>query len=83
MRRIITTVALATALSGAALLGPTPAEAATCHAHKVSGHSYWTCITPGSYCPKAAHLHYGYAKTTNRRYKCSRYSNGAWRWKRA
>ncbi|GAA3081819.1 hypothetical protein [Streptosporangium carneum] len=38
--------------------------------------SYWRCITPGAYCPKAAHNRYGYAKVTNRRHKCSQYPNG-------
>ncbi|MBG0824771.1 hypothetical protein HS048_29135 [Planomonospora sp. ID91781] len=42
----------------------------------------WRCITPGAYCPKAARTRYGYAKVTGRRYKCSVYDNGQWRWKR-
>jgi hypothetical protein len=54
--------------------------AASCY--KQSG-THWVCITPGAYCSKAAHSRYGYAKVTNRKYKCSVYSNGQWRWKRA
>ncbi|RFU41412.1 hypothetical protein DZF91_11930 [Actinomadura logoneensis] len=60
---------------------PAPAvSAARCHSHKVGKH--WECVTPGSYCPKAAHLHYGYAYKTGKRYRCVRYPNGQWRWKR-
>lgn len=44
--------------------------------------SHWACVTPGAYCPKAARSRYGYAAVTNRKYKCSVYSNGQWRWKR-
>lgn len=56
-------------------------SAARCHSHKV--HQHWECVTPGSYCPKAARLHYGYAYKTGKRYRCVRYTNGQWRWKRA
>ncbi|WP_193206773.1 hypothetical protein [Microbispora sitophila] len=46
--------------------------------------NHWACITPGAYCPAAAHGKYGYAKVTNKRYKCSYYSSdGRWHWKRA
>ncbi|MCT9934970.1 hypothetical protein N5079_32670 [Planotetraspora sp. A-T 1434] len=46
--------------------------------------NHWQCITPGAYCPAAAHGKYGYAKVTKRRYKCSYYSSdGRWHWKRA
>lgn len=45
--------------------------------------SVWKCITPGAYCPKAAHGRYGYDKYKNRRYRCVKYPNGKWRWKRA
>jgi hypothetical protein len=44
--------------------------------------NHWNCVTPGAYCPKAAHNRYGYAKVTNRKYSCSQYDNGQWRWKR-
>ncbi|MEU7857851.1 hypothetical protein [Nonomuraea sp. NPDC049141] len=44
--------------------------------------NHWNCITPGAYCPKAAHRRYGYAKITKRQYRCGIYSNGQWRWKR-
>ena len=58
------------------------AFSARCHAHQVGSH--WSCVTPGSYCPAAAHGHYGYAYKTGRRYRCSYYSSdGRWHWKRA
>ena len=85
-----------TALAGSAILvpvtlAPASAQAAIAAAHTtgaVSACTYrrsgntWRCITPGAYCPKAGHNRYGYAKVTNRRYKCSVYSNDQWRWKR-
>jgi hypothetical protein len=39
---------------------------------------------PARSAPAAAHKHYGYAKVTNRRYKCT-LTNGdiQWRWHRA
>ncbi|MGA4995870.1 hypothetical protein [Nonomuraea bangladeshensis] len=44
----------------------------------------WRCITPGAFCPKAAHGRYGYAKVTNRKYKCLyKNSDPYWRWRRA
>ncbi|MEU9835925.1 hypothetical protein AB0D67_30695 [Streptosporangium sp. NPDC048047] len=44
----------------------------------------WRCITPGAFCPSAARGKYGYAKVTNRRYKCWKASGDTrWRWKRA
>lgn len=44
--------------------------------------NHWRCITPGAFCPKAAHYKYGYAKVTGRKYRCSRYTATTWRWKR-
>lgn len=84
MKKTILATAFAMTLGSASLA--VPAEAATstaCHAHKVAKKTYWTCVTPGSYCAKAAHNRYGYAKTTHKRYKCLRYANGQWRWKKA
>lgn len=84
---------VSTALAGATLVAPAalslPASAAVqVNANSIActyGRSgnHWNCITPGAYCPAAAHGKYGYAKTTNRRYKCSQYDKGTWRWKRA
>lgn len=75
----------AAAAESAAAQTATPAGAATiaaaCKYRRVG--NTWRCITPGAYCPKAAHLRYGYAKSTGKRYRCVRYSNGKWRWKRA
>lgn len=86
LKRIITITATAVVLAGglAATAEAAPIQvlaAAACHAHKVGGH--WSCVTPGSYCPKAAHGKIGYAKKTSKRYRCAKYSNGRWRWKRA
>ncbi|MGI5233779.1 hypothetical protein [Actinoallomurus sp. CA-142502] len=86
LKRFAVTAAVTLALAGGAVAvtGSVGAAAeARCHAHRVSGTSHWTCITPGSYCPAAAHKHYGYAYKTGKRYRCTRYSNGRWRWKRA
>ena len=83
------------ALTGAALIAPvaatTPASAATVAPAAATAHActyrrdgnIWRCVTPGAYCPAAAHGRYGYAKSTGRRYKCSPYDKGTWRWKRA
>ncbi|GAA4639707.1 hypothetical protein GCM10023196_102410 [Actinoallomurus vinaceus] len=94
-RRIAVTAVSFAVLAGGLAVGGT-AEAgiqgsgvsadvvAQCHAHQVSHPKHWTCVTPGSYCPKAAHGYYGYAvKKPHKRYRCVRYSNGRWRWKRA
>lgn len=80
------------AIVGAALTVPVaaalPASASTqAHASTASScyrqvGSHWNCITPGAYCSKAARNRYGYAKVTKRKYRCSIYSNGQWRWKR-
>lgn len=57
------------------------ASAAACK-YKRDGR-VWRCITPGAFCPKAARNRYGYAKATNKRYKCTKYTKTTWRWKRA
>lgn len=69
----------------AALTAPAHASATTmassCY-KRVGNH--WNCITPGAYCPAAAHGKYGYAKATGKRYRCSYYSSdGRWHWKRS
>ncbi|MEV5561237.1 hypothetical protein AB0L44_47040 [Nonomuraea wenchangensis] len=87
---------VSTALVGAALVAPTavslPASAtvqaaagasASACTYKRDG-NVWRCITPGAFCPKAAHNRYGYAKVTNKRYKCTyKSSDPYWRWRRA
>ncbi|WP_248963072.1 hypothetical protein [Sphaerisporangium perillae] len=61
------------------------ADAATtataCQYKRVGNH--WNCITPGAFCPAAAHGKYGYAKVTHRQYTC-KYRSGdiRWRWLR-
>jgi hypothetical protein len=94
IRPLLTAAALAAGL----LAAPGLATAAAADATMVAGHAHasagaactyrrvgntWRCVTPGAYCPKAAHLKIGYAKVTGKRYRCSRYANGQWRWKRA
>lgn len=80
------------AIVGASLVAPVavavPASA-TVHAsvaascYKRSG-NHWNCITPGAFCPKAAHNRLGYAKVTKRKYKCTyKNSDPYWRWRRA
>lgn len=90
LRRLLVSAALV----GSALIVPAAvaAQAATVQgAQGVQAHAactyqrsgnHWNCVTPGAYCPKAAHNRYGYAKVTNRKYSCSQYDNGQWRWKR-
>lgn len=89
MKRLILTAATAVVLAGG-LMAPAEAApvqvpaAATCHAHRSGNH--WVCVTPGSYCPAAAHRKYGVSapRYTHKRYRCSYYgSDGRWRWKRA
>ncbi len=88
LRRLVVSAALVasalvpTALpAAAAAQGGTVAATASCTYQRSGDH--WNCVTPGAFCPAAAHGRYGYAKATNRRYKCSQYPNGQWRWKRA
>ncbi|MCO6007442.1 hypothetical protein NE236_20910 [Actinoallomurus purpureus] len=92
LKRIAVTAASAAVLAGGLTAATGTAQAGIqgsgygvqrCHAHKVSHTKHWTCVTPGSYCPAAAHGHYGYAVKTSRKYRCVRYPNGRWRWKRA
>jgi hypothetical protein len=88
LKGLIATTATATFIAVGftvpAQAAPTVLTAATCHAHRSGNH--WVCVTPGSYCPAAAHRKYGVAKAqyTHKRYRCSYYgSDGRWHWKRA
>jgi hypothetical protein len=87
LKQLLITGATAAVLSAGVVAAPAQAAPSAplraCHAHKVTGKSYWTCVTPGSYCPANAHGKYGYAAKTGRKYRCLKYSNGRWRWKRA
>ncbi|MGW2214048.1 hypothetical protein ACWCSD_03590 [Nonomuraea sp. NPDC001684] len=89
LRRLL----VSTLLAGSALVAPAvaavPASAAV-HVNAVAASCYrqvgshWECITPGAFCPKAAHGRYGYAKVTKVRYKCTYKSyDPYWRWRRA
>lgn len=84
VRSMLSAVALAGGLliAPAAVAGADASTVAAVCQYRQSG-NHWNCITPGAYCPGAAHGKYGYAKVTNRRYRCSVYSNGQWRWKRS
>jgi len=33
----------------------------------------WLCVTPGAFCPKAAHKRYGYSRGNMIRYRCTWY----------
>ncbi|WP_328709753.1 hypothetical protein [Microbispora hainanensis] len=90
LRRVL----VAGALVASALVAPAtleaPAGATATHSASAAASCYkrvgnhWNCITPGAYCPAAAHRKYGYAKVTGKRYRCSYYtSNRRWHWKRA
>jgi len=98
MRKLLTSLiaalVLAAGLSAPAVAAPAAPSAVSveiqvakaakpCKAKKKPGKNYWVCVTPGSYCPKAARKKYGYAYKTMKRYRCSKYPNGQWRWKRA
>jgi hypothetical protein len=53
------------------------ASASSCRYHRSGSH--WVCVTPGAFCPKAAHHHYGLDRyNLKRKYWCER-KNG-WRW---
>ncbi|MEV4091890.1 hypothetical protein [Streptosporangium saharense] len=86
LRRLVVSVALAASVlvpttASTLVATATPAAATASCTYQRSG-NHWNCVTPGAYCPAAAHGRYGYAKVTKRRYTCTRYPNGQWRWKR-
>jgi hypothetical protein len=74
----------AAVLAGGLLVTPvavSTADASTTAAacqYKQSG-NHWNCITPGAFCPAAAHGKYGYAKVTAKKYKCKS-ASPRWRW---
>lgn len=79
----------AAVLAGGLLVTPITAHsadastvAAACKYQRSGNH--WNCITPGAFCPAAAHKKYGYAKVTHRKYRCT-FASGdiRWRWHRA
>lgn len=76
------TAVLAAVLAAGFALPVTAASAApaqTCHVHQVGSH--WTCVTPGAFCPKAAHNHFGYVKNhPGKRDHCKVASDSRWRW---
>ncbi|MFF0250200.1 hypothetical protein [Streptosporangium sandarakinum] len=94
LRRLLVSAALAgsvlvvpaAALPASATAAQAPAAAiglSTACTYRRDG-NVWRCITPGAFCPSAARNRYGYAKVTNRRYKCLKVSGDTrWRWKRA
>ena len=63
---------------GATAASAVPAAASYSCSYHQSG-SHWVCITPGAYCPAAAHNHYGLDKyNLSRKYWCE--NNNGWRW---
>ncbi|MEV0971399.1 hypothetical protein [Microtetraspora glauca] len=74
-------VSVAAPASAAVSVAAPAFVSAACGVQRVGDH--WNCVTPGAYCPAAAHGKYGYDKYKGRKYRCVRYSNGKWRWKRA
>jgi hypothetical protein len=92
LKRVLVSAALAGGLLVAPVAASAPAFAAvqTHAAESSSACTYrrdgnvWRCITPGAFCPKAAHGKIGYAKATNKRYRCTyKNSDPYWRWRRA
>ncbi|MEU1876164.1 hypothetical protein ACFYY8_27990 [Streptosporangium sp. NPDC001559] len=87
LRRLVVSAALTASVlvpttASALVAAAVPAGATVSCTYQRSG-NHWNCVTPGAYCPAAAHGRYGYAKATGRKYTCTRYPNGRWRWKRA
>lgn len=74
--------AVATSASAAVQVTTVTAQAGRACTYRRDG-NVWRCVTPGAYCPKAAHGKYGYAKATGKRYRCTQYTKTTWRWKRA
>lgn len=70
-------LAVVTMCAGSVVFATGNASASACHYHRSGNH--WVCITPGAYCPKAAHGHYGLDRyILTRRYWCE--NNDGWRW---
>ena len=89
LRRLLVSAALVGTAVVAPAVAAVPASAAV-HVNAAAASCYrqvgshWECITPGAFCPKAAHNRYGYAKITSRRYKCTYKSSDPYgRWRRA
>ncbi|MER6826265.1 hypothetical protein ABT352_09785 [Streptosporangium sp. NPDC000563] len=83
---LIAPAAVALPASAATLHAQAPAVSAGSHAacQYRQDKQVWRCITPGAFCPKAARGKYGYAKVTNRKYRCLyKNSDPYWRWRRA
>jgi hypothetical protein len=75
--RVAAVLAALAMCGGGLVLAAESASAASCHYHRSGSH--WVCITPGAFCPGAAHRHYGLDKyNLKRKYWCE-YNHG-WRW---
>lgn len=78
-RSLVSAAVLAAGLLAVpAAAGVADASTSAACTYQQSG-NHWNCITPGAFCPAAAHGKYGYAKVTNRKYKCKS-SSPRWRW---
>lgn len=70
-------VAVAAALGSCLVLLAGPAVASSCSYHQSGNH--WVCVTPGAYCPKAAHGHYGLDRyNVARKYWCENKNGRRW-----
>lgn len=75
--RMVAALAAMTVLAVSLMFTTGKASASSCHYHRSGSH--WVCITPGAFCPKAAHKHYGLDKyNLKRKYWCE--NNHRWRW---
>lgn len=80
LRRLLATAALVGAtLIAPASIGLASADTAQAACQYRQAGTVWKCITPGAFCPAAAHSRYGYAKVTNKKYRCKS-SSPRWRW---
>lgn len=75
--RVFVVLAAAIMLAAGLMLTTGKASASSCRYHRSGSH--WICVTPGAFCPKAAHHHYGLDKyNLKRKYWCEK--NHGWRW---
>lgn len=77
----ILAVPAAISLPASASIRASVSSASTSCYRRVGKH--WVCITPGAFCPSLAHKRFGYAKMTNKKYRCmyKKKSDKHWRWR--
>jgi hypothetical protein len=70
-------LAVVALLAGSVVFTSGVASASSCQYHRSGSH--WVCVTPGAFCPKAAHGHYGLDRyNLSRKYWCE--NSHGWRW---